>query len=325
AKGERQPSLAAGHEPRCRRHRERCRNSTHKFAAAGSSSARAAGRWGFVDPRDHWNYCRYPDHPFHPLARHPVLASFFSGLRWTRRRFRGRRRLRWWWRVRRLWWGQFWWRRGKQQLVAREDTMVPEDKIDDFVKRVREAAGSNLESVLLFGSAVSGDFHPGLSNLNLLCVLRDCSFAVLQALAPVAKWWDRQKKPPPLCMTRKELERSTDVFTVELLDMQQHHRVLFGEDVVQELRISMHVHRVQVEYELREKLILLRQQVLLAAGSDSRLWDLVLHSVPSFGTLFRHALIALGDASQSSRRAAVDTLSKRVGFDLSAVHQALDV
>src|ERR1035438_2700641 len=129
--------------------------------------------------------------------------------------------------------------------------MVPEDKIDDFVKRVREAAGSNLESVLLFGSAVSGDFHPGLSNLNLLCVLRDCSFAALQALAPVAKWWERQKQLAPLCMTRKELARSTDVFTIELLDMQQHHRVLFGEDVVQGLRISMHVHRVQVEYELR--------------------------------------------------------------------------
>jgi hypothetical protein len=203
--------------------------------------------------------------------------------------------------------------------------MVPEDKIDDFVKRVREAAGSNLESVLLFGSAVSGDFHPGLSNLNLLCVLRDCSFAALQALAPVAKWWERQKQPAPLCMTRKELERSTDVFTIELLDMQQHHRVLFGEDVVQGLRISTHVHRVQVEYELREKLILLRQQVLLASGNNSRLWDLLLRSVPSFGTLFRHALIALGDASQPGRREAVLALSKRVEFDPSAILQALDV
>jgi hypothetical protein len=199
------------------------------------------------------------------------------------------------------------------------------DKIDEFVKRVQEAAGPNLESIMLFGSAVSGDFHPGLSNVNLMCVLRDSSFPALQALGPVAKWWDRQKQPPPLCMTRRELERSTDVFTIELLDMQQHHRVLFGENVVQGLRISMHVHRVQVEYELREKLILLRQQVLLASGSDSRLWDLLLHSVPSFSTLFRHALIALGDDSQTSRREAVQALSKRVGFDPAPMQQALDI
>ncbi|HEY3616646.1 MAG TPA: nucleotidyltransferase domain-containing protein [Candidatus Sulfotelmatobacter sp.] len=203
--------------------------------------------------------------------------------------------------------------------------MVPEDKINDFLKRIRDAAGSNLESVILFGSAVSGDFHSGLSNLNLFCVLRDSSFASLQALSPVAKWWDRQKQPPPLCMTRKELQRSTDVFTIELLDMQQHHRVLFGEDVVQGLRISMHVHRVQVEYELREKLILLRQQVLLASGNDSRLWDLLLHSVPSFGTLFRHALIAVGETAPPARREAVQALSTRVGFDPTALNQVLDV
>jgi hypothetical protein len=203
--------------------------------------------------------------------------------------------------------------------------MVPEDTIREFVTRIRGAAGPNLESVILFGSAVSGDFHPGLSNLNLFCVLRDCSFAALQALAPVTKWWDQQKQPPPLCMTCKELERSTDVFTIELLDMQQHHRVLFGEDVVQGLRISMHAHRVQVEYELREKLILLRQQILLASGNNSRLWDLLLHAVPSFGTLFRHALIALGNSSQPRRREAVEVLAKQVGFDPSAIQQTLDV
>jgi hypothetical protein len=213
----------------------------------------------------------------------------------------------------------------QKQLTQTQLDQKYKDKIDEFVTRAREAAGTNIESIILFGSAVSGDFHPGQSNLNLFCVLRDSSFAALQTLAPVAKWWDREKQPPPLCMTRAELERSTDVFSIELLDMQQHHNVLFGEDVVQGLRISTHVHRVQVEYELREKLILLRQQLLLASGNDSQLWNLLLRSVPSFGTLFRHALIALGDSSQTGRREGVDALAKRVGFDLSAVHQALDV
>lgn len=203
--------------------------------------------------------------------------------------------------------------------------MIPTDTIDEFVKRVRQAGGSNVESVILFGSAVSGDFHDGLSNVNLLCVVREASFAALRTLAPVAKWWDKQKQPPPLCMTRQELERSTDVFTIELLDIQQHHRVLLGEDPVKDLRIAMDLHRVQVEYELREKLILLRQHILLAEGNESRLWDLLLRSVSSFSTLFRHALIALGDTSQSARREAVHALAQRLGFDASAMLQVLDV
>jgi hypothetical protein len=203
--------------------------------------------------------------------------------------------------------------------------MIPEDKIQEFVKRLREAGGPNMESIILFGSAVSGDFHPGLSNLNLFCVLRDSSFAALQALAPAVKWWGGQKQPPPLCMTRHELERSTDVFTIELLDMVQHHRVLFGEDVLQGLQIDMHLHRVQVEYELREKLVLLRQHVLVAADSNSRLWDVLLHSVPSFATLFRHALIALGGNPAPGRADAVQALAQQLQFDPSAIRQALDV
>jgi len=203
--------------------------------------------------------------------------------------------------------------------------MIPTRTIDEFVKRVREAGGANVESIILFGSAVAGDFHEGHSNLNLLCVLQDSSFKALQALSPVAKWWEKQKQPPPLCMTKPELLRSTDVFTIELLDMQQHHRILFGEDVLQSLQIPMDLHRVQVEYELREKLILLRQHMLLVLDQDSRLWDLLLRSAPSFSTLFRHALIALGDGTHIARRDAVHALAQRLSFDASAMSQVLDV
>jgi hypothetical protein len=203
--------------------------------------------------------------------------------------------------------------------------MIPTDTIDEFVRRIREAGGSNVESVVLFGSAVAGDFHPGLSNVNLLCVLRDSSFQALQALSPAAKWWDGKKQTPPLCLTKHELQRSTDVFTIELLDMQQHHKVLFGDDPLKGLHIPLDLHRVQVEYELREKLILLRQHVLLAADNESRLWDLLLRSAPSFSTLFRHALVALGEQNGTNRREAVKALGQRAGFDPSAILQVLDV
>ena len=203
--------------------------------------------------------------------------------------------------------------------------MIPEKKISDFVSRLRAAAGANLESVIRFGSAVAGDFHPEFSNVNLFCVIRDSSFAALQSLAPAVKWWYAQQQPPPLFMTRDEIARSTDVFTIELMDMQQHHRVVFGEDILQGLSIPANLHRVQVEYELREKLALLRQHLLLASGSDSRLWELLLRSVSSFTTLFRHALIVLGHDAQIGKREAVQALSKQIGFDASGILQVLDV
>jgi hypothetical protein len=197
--------------------------------------------------------------------------------------------------------------------------------VREFVARLREAAQENLVSVILYGSGAAGDFHPEYSNLNLFCVLRDSSFARLQALASAVKWWDHHKQPPPLFMTREEVERSADIFSIELMDMQQHHRVLFGEDVLQALNIPTALRAMQVEYELREKLTLLRRHLMLASGNESRLWEILTRSVSSFVTLFRHALAVLGQSPPESKRETVKMLSEKVGFDASGFFHVLDV
>jgi len=203
--------------------------------------------------------------------------------------------------------------------------MVPEKQINEFVSRLRQAAGENLQSVILYGSAADGEFHPEFSNVNLLCVLRDTSFAALSAIAPAVEWWARRKHHAPLVLTQEELERSADVFSIELLDMQQRHRVLFGEDVLSGLRIPMDLHRAQLEYELREKLILLREHLLLGVGNKLRLWELMFVSLSGFVTLFRHTLIALGETPPKSKRETVQALAARVQFDPSALLQLLDI
>jgi len=203
--------------------------------------------------------------------------------------------------------------------------MVAEKQINEFLSRMRQAAGENLQSVILYGSAADGEFHPEFSNINLLCVVRETSFAALQAIAPAVEWWARRKHHAPLLLSREELERSTDVFSIELHDMKQQHRVLYGEDVLREMRIPMHFHRAQLEYELREKTILLRERVLLAKGNKTHLWELLLRSLSTFVTLFRHALIAIGEVPPKSKRETMQTLATRIHFDPSAFLQLLDI
>ena len=203
--------------------------------------------------------------------------------------------------------------------------MVAEKQIDEFVSRMKQAAGQNLQSIVLYGSAATGEFQADFSNLNLLCILRETSFSKLSAISPVVEWWHRQKNPAPLIMTQEELEHSTDVFSIEFLDMQHHHRVLFGDELLRPLQIPMHQHRTQLEYELREKLILLRQRLLEAGDNDRALWQLLLGSVSTFGTLFRHALLALGDAAPHSKREAIQLLAARIPFEPSAFLQLLDI
>jgi len=203
--------------------------------------------------------------------------------------------------------------------------MVAEKQINEFISRLRAASGENLLSVILYGSAADGEFHPDFSNVNLLCVLRESSFSALIAIAPAVEWWAKQKHHEPLVLTGEELERSTDVFSIEFLDMQQRHRVLFGEDVLNGLQIPMHLHRAQLEYELREKLILLRERLLMVKGDKKQLWELMLSSLSTFITLFRHGLIALGETPPKAKREAVRALAARIPFDASAFLQLLDI
>jgi predicted nucleotidyltransferase len=203
--------------------------------------------------------------------------------------------------------------------------MVPEKAIDEFVERMRAAAGTNLVAAILYGSAAAGDHIPDYSDVNLLCVLGETSFARIEALAPAMEWWGKQKHRLPLLLSADEMRRSADVFSIEFLDMRRHYRLLWGEDILKTLEIPMRWHRAQVEYELREKTILLRQRLLMASGNVEAKWELLLRSLPAFGTLFRHALIALGDAGAGSKREAAAALAAKLGIDTSVFGELLDV
>jgi hypothetical protein len=204
--------------------------------------------------------------------------------------------------------------------------MAQENLLSEFVEKMWTAAGGNIISMILYGSAAEGEFHPEYSDLNLLCVLQDTSFASLSKIAGVVEWWRKKKHhPPPLVLTPQELKDTADVFSIEFVDMKQRHRVLHGEDVLRDLDIPMHLHRSQIEYELREKLFLLRQHILVAGTREKDLWEVMLNSLSSFTTLFRHGLIELGEQGRKHSREAVHELASRLNFDPSAFVQLMDV
>ena len=50
--------------------------------------------------------------------------------------------------------------------------MIKEQDLTDLVTKLKDAAGSNLLSVILYGSAATEEFHEGHSDLNILCVMQ---------------------------------------------------------------------------------------------------------------------------------------------------------
>jgi hypothetical protein len=95
-------------------------------------------------------------------------------------------------------------------------------------------------------------------------------------------------------MSEEEVGASTDCFPMEFHDMQEHRRVLYGADVVQNLHIDPLFYRAQVEHELRAKHIRLRQKAAEVLSRPELLLKLLTDSVSTFCVLGRHALILSG-------------------------------
>lgn len=193
--------------------------------------------------------------------------------------------------------------------------MEAEKQITDFVNRLKQAAGPNLECVALFGSAANGEFHADYSDINILCVVNELSAPVLERLAPVMNAWTNKKYPAPLIFSHTELKQSTDVFAIEMLDIRQRHRILHGDDIFANLHVPMDQHRVQLEHNLRTKLLTLRQSYIQVVGNDKRVRRLMLDSVSNFSTLFRHTLIAMGEQPAPHKAENIKRLAEKIKFD----------
>jgi predicted nucleotidyltransferase len=200
-----------------------------------------------------------------------------------------------------------------------------ETKLGELVSRLKEAAGKNLESVVLYGSAARGTYRPGTSDLNVLCTLVSIDVHELQLLAPVVQWWiHEEKEPAPLFFVSEELHRSTDVFAIESLDIKRAHRVLFGNDPVGDLDIPMNLHRVQVERDLRLLLLRLRQHVLLAGKNELEFTAILKKTASSAITLLRHTLLAFGEEPPAEPPALFERIAELTGADARAFQAGYD-
>jgi hypothetical protein len=202
---------------------------------------------------------------------------------------------------------------------------LPDTKLNEFVEKLKAAAAGNLRAVILYGSAATDEFHANHSDLNILCALNQAGSAQVAALHAPVNWWTRHGHRAPLVFTLEELNRSADIFTIELLDMKARHRVLYGENVLEQISVPVHYHAIQVERELRTTWVRLRQAILAAPDKPKAHLEIMLASFSAFVALFRHALIAMGGAPSQTRREAIDRIAQFSGADPAGFLTALEI
>ncbi|MFN0102173.1 MAG: hypothetical protein ACKV2U_08795 [Bryobacteraceae bacterium] len=200
-----------------------------------------------------------------------------------------------------------------------------DQRLAELTEKLTKAFGDRLLSVVLYGSAASGEMHAKYSDLNVLCVVQSIGPEELHLAEPVIRWWRSLENPSPLFLSEEELHNSTDVFAIEFHDIVECHRVLTGRDVVAGLAIDDRFYRGQVEHELRAKLLRLRQKAGGVLSDKGMLVRLMGESVSTFCNLSRHALRLAGAPAPMHKREAIGACAGRFGIDPSPFYTLLDL
>ena len=197
--------------------------------------------------------------------------------------------------------------------------------LNQLVDRLRKVFEDRLISVILYGSAASGDHHEGYSDFNVLCVLRDITTRELADSETIFRWWREQGNPAPLLLSENEVNSSTDCFPIEFHDIKERRRVLYGADVASGLEIDYTFYRAQVEHELRAKLLRLRQKAAGVLSDKHLLLRLLADSISTFCVLFRHALLLTGRDAKFQKREVIEEAREVFGIDAAPFLALLDV
>jgi hypothetical protein len=187
--------------------------------------------------------------------------------------------------------------------------------LEELVAQLRAAFGTELRSVVLYGSAASGEHIPKQSDYNVLVLVDALDVARLDAVAAVVRAWSEAGNPPPFTLTLEEWRRSADIFPMEYADIQERHRVLHGAPPFDGLRVTPADLRRQLESEAMGKLLHLRQGVLAAGGDGRRQLELLEASKSTIMVLFRATMRLHGETPPGDTVELCRQIGRLAGLD----------
>jgi predicted nucleotidyltransferase len=188
-------------------------------------------------------------------------------------------------------------------------------KPEKLAEKLHQVLGERLRSVILYGSAAAGDYVGKESDYNVLVVTARLGIEELTALARLSASWRKEGNPPPLYFTLDRLRKSADVFPIELMDIRESHRVLYGENVIDSIEVRPENLRLILERELKSALVQLREGFLIAEAKPKRVRKLMVESLSTILVLFRAALRLYQPSVPPLKIDALKALASHVDFD----------
>lgn len=192
-----------------------------------------------------------------------------------------------------------------------------------YVKDVAQVFGNKVESVLLYGSAVRGEFLPGRSNLNLLLFVSSYDVAVLKKYNGLHKRWSKEQLVVPLFLTAADLQSAAFVFPLEYQDIYEWHRVLWGHDPFVGFKVDTRYLTSEVLQALRGNLLRVRQRLVEGGSTEEAMTILLPLSITALLPVLRGTQRLLGRPVLSHGEPLLKDLEVHLGINLTGLRDAL--
>jgi hypothetical protein len=191
-----------------------------------------------------------------------------------------------------------------------------------WIAPLTEAAGASFRALYLYGSALAPDFDKARGNVNLLFVTDDLSASRLNGLAPAVAKVRAQKASwrfAPLVLDEEQVARAADVFPNDFLDLMRRRSLLAGTDLLSSAKVDAEHMRFQCEYELRARLVGLRQEFLFHAGDAAKSREILARAAQGSSALYRHLLTLAGSPPAEDRDGLARMVSERFNVSPEAL------
>lgn len=200
-----------------------------------------------------------------------------------------------------------------------------EAALDLFVSAARTAFGSDLTSVVLFGSAAEGRLR-ATSDVNVIVVLSAFDAAKASKLREPFAAANAAVKLRPMYLLRSEVGEAAEAFAQKFADVLRRRRVLFGDDPFAALAVPREAEIFRLKQVLLNLVLRMRAAYVAEAGPDDHLALTVADMAGPLRTCAA-ALLELegrpaGSPKQALERVAKSLLASEAESLLAKVSQA---
>ena len=201
----------------------------------------------------------------------------------------------------------------------------PNAIVDQFVRDCLATYDKDLVSVIMYGSAVTHEYKPGSSDINIAIVLSDTSIPTTAKMLPLYKKWKNYGIAIPFLFTKEYIASSCDSYPIEFLDMRSNFRILFGEDVLSGIEIHNDHLRLQCEHDLKGISLHLRRAFIREGSNDVALQQILGNSIRGIIPLLRAVLIINGRIAPNAKSQIVSSVEDLFNLGASALSEVFNL